>query len=204
MRIMMISRGVLLAVTLLGTIGLAGCTAGRAPGSAGPGTGQGTAPAAGPAPTQTASPRAGTPSATPAGASGIRNLIIGGAERGELTAAFVAYKGISPSDVQGAAPVPGSVYYAYDPAADTYWALASFQPSDMASLNVKVNFQDGGDVGMFRKAGAGPWQVQTPGWPPICDEPRFFPQVVLTAWGLPTSAQPGMGCGGQAGEGGGQ
>jgi hypothetical protein len=193
MRTIMISHGRLAALALLATVGVAACTASQAPSSAGPGNGRTTFPAASPIPTRAASP-SGTPSATSAGPGGIRNLVISSAERSALTAAFVADKGISPSDVLGAGPLPGSVYYAYDPATDTYWALTEFQPSNAASLNVKVNFQDGGNIGMFQKAGPGSWQVQTPGWPPICSEPLFFPQTVLVAWSLPTSASPGTGC----------
>ena len=88
------------------------------------------------------------------------------------------------------APAAGSVYYAYDPSTDTYWALASFAPSSTASLNVQVGFQDGGSYGMYKKAGSGSWQVQQPGFPEICGEAKFFPQAVLTAWGISTSSLP--------------
>jgi len=184
----------LVSLGLLATVSMAGCGGSRAPGSAGPSNSQTTAPAARSAPSQTASPPAGTPGATPARPGGTRNLVISSAERSELTAAFVAYKKISPSDVRGAGALPGSVYYAYDPASDTHWALASFEPSSTASLTVKVNFQDGGNIGMFRKSGTRSWQAQTPGWPPVCSELRFFPRAVLMAWALPTSAPPGTGC----------
>jgi hypothetical protein len=194
MRTMVISWRMLVSLGLLATVSMAGCGASRAPSTAGPSNGQTMTPAARPTPTQTASPPAGTASTAPTGPGGIRNLVISSAERSDLTAAFVADKGISSSDVLGASALPGSVYYAYDPATDTYWALAEFRPSSTASLNVKVNFQDGGNIGMFRKARAGPWQVRTPGWPPICSEPRFFPPAVLMAWALPTSAPAGTGC----------
>lgn len=187
-------RWMLASIGLLATVGMAGCSASRVPGNAGPGTGQTTTQAASPAPSQTASQHAGTPSPTPTVPGGIRNLPISSAERSKLTAAFLTYKGFAPSDVLGGSALPGSVYYAYDPATDTYWALAEFLPSSTASFNVKVNFQDGGNTGMFRKSGAGPWQVRTPGWPPICDEPRFFPHEVLDVWALPTSAAPGVAC----------
>jgi hypothetical protein len=106
--------------------------------------------------------------------------------RGELTAAFVAEKGISLSDTAGT--FPGSVYYAYDPATGTYWALAHFEPSSTASLNVQVSFQDGGNFGMFRRTGAGSWQVGIAGEPPVCGELKFYPQAVLMAWSLPATA----------------
>ncbi len=47
---------------------------------------------------------------------GLRNLVISSAVRSELTAAYVAYGRIPPSDVAGTRP--GSVHYAYDPATD--------------------------------------------------------------------------------------
>ena len=115
---------------------------------------------------------------------GIRNLVISSAVRSELTAAYVAYRRISPSDVAGTRP--GSVHYAYDPATDTYWALANFTPSGTASLRINVGFQDGASWGFFTKVGPGPWEAQTGGEPVVCLEVRFFPPAVLTAWSLPT------------------
>jgi hypothetical protein len=114
----------------------------------------------------------------------IRNLAISSALRTELTAAYVAYKRISPSDVAGI--TAGSVHYAYDPATDTYWALANFVPSGTAPLRVTVGFQDGASWGFFTKVGSGPWQTQEGGEPVVCLEVRFFPRAVLTAWSLPT------------------
>jgi hypothetical protein len=136
----------------------------------------------------------GTPGATPAAPGGIRNLAISSAERSELTQAFMAHKGISLSDVQGAGPLPGSVYYAYDPATGTYWALAAFDPSSTASSKVSVDFQDGGGTGMFRMASGGSWQVQNSGVPSTCSELLFFPKAVLQTWRMPTSAPSGMHC----------
>jgi hypothetical protein len=115
---------------------------------------------------------------------GIRNLAISSAVRSELTAAYVTYKKISPSDVAGTEP--GSVHYAYDPTTDTYWALANFAPSGTAPPKVTVGFQDGASWGFFTKVGAGPWQAQEGGEPVVCLEVLFFPRAVLTAWSLPT------------------
>ena len=123
---------------------------------------------------------------------GIRNLVISSAVRSELTAAYVAYRRISSSDVAGTRP--GSVHYAYDPATDTYWALANFAPSGTAALRVKVGFQDGPSWGFFTRAGSGPWKAQTGGEPVVCLEVRFFPRSVLTAWSLPTDTAIAGGC----------
>jgi hypothetical protein len=82
---------------------------------------------------------------------GIRNLVITSAVRSELTAAYAAYRRISPSDITGTEP--GSVHYAYDLATDTYWALANFAPSLTAPPRVLVGFQDGVSWGFFTKGG---------------------------------------------------
>jgi hypothetical protein len=97
------------------------------------------------------------------------------------------------SDVAGSSPSPGSVYYAYDPGTGTYWALARFEPSKTASLNVQVNFQDGASYGLFTKPGTGTWRVQTGRIPLVCGEVRFFPRTVLAAWSLPTDTAS-VGC----------
>jgi len=115
---------------------------------------------------------------------GIRNLAISIALRTELTAAYAAYKRISPADIAGTNP--GSVHYAYDPATDTYWALANFTLSATAPPRVTVNFQDGTSWGFFTKVGSGPWRAQEGGEPIVCLEVLFFPRAVLTAWSLPT------------------
>jgi hypothetical protein len=95
--------------------------------------------------------------------------------------------------VAGGGPTPGSVYYAYDPSTDTYWALADFAPSSAASMNVQVGFQDGGGTGMFRKAGAaGAWQAERGAFPSFCGEVTYFPAAVLTAWSI--SKPAGLGC----------
>ncbi len=104
----------------------------------------------------------------------------------------MAFKQISASDVAGTQP--GTVYYAYDPATDTYWAMANFDPSSTAPMDVVVDFQDGGSTGLFQKAGAGPWQVQLGSVPPICAELRFFPSAILAAWSMPTAAPTGVCC----------
>jgi hypothetical protein len=93
-------------------------------------------------------------------------------------------RGISLSDVAGT--VPRSVYYAYDPATDTYWAEANFLPSRTASLKVLVGFQDGASIGLFARAARSGWQVQLGGEPVVCAEVPFFPPAVLIAWSLPT------------------
>jgi hypothetical protein len=105
--------------------------------------------------------------------------------------AYVNSRGIPLSDV--ASTMPGRVYYAYDPATDTYWAEATFQGSRTASLKVLVGFQDGGSVGFYVRAARSGWQVQLGGAPITCTEVRFFPPAVLMAWSLPTNTAA-LGC----------
>jgi len=164
---------------------LAACSTNGTPSSTGPGSNQTTTAAA--SASAAASQSAAAPSPTP---TAIQNLIISSAEKSQLTAAYVASKRISISDLAGGGPTAGSVYYAYDPSTEIYWALASFTPSSTASLTVQVGFQDGGSYGMYKKAGSGAWQLQQPGFPEICGEVKFFPQAVLTTWGISTSPLP--------------
>lgn len=197
MRAMVNGRGVQVAIALLATATMTACSANQTPSSAGPGNGRPITPAATattPAAASAVSPAGGTSSAT-TGAGAVQNLVISSVGKSELTAAFVAFKGISLSDILGAGPVPGSVYYAYDPATSSYWALADFALSSTASFNAEVSFQDGGDMGLFRQAQGGPWQAQTGSLDPICAEVQFFPADVLAAWSMTTSAPPsGPGC----------
>jgi hypothetical protein len=187
MPVITVSRGRLAGLGLLAVITSAGCAAHPAPSP--------------PASSQAASSAAITPGSSPAtsaapapsaSADAIENLAADGSVRSELISAYEAYVHIPPADVTGLAR--GSLYYAYDPAASTYWALASFVPSAAAPQNVLVGFQDGGATGLFTKAGRGTWQVRQGGVPGICAELKFFPPAVLTAWSLPTAPPPGVGC----------
>ena len=177
-------------LALLASIGVAGCTANStaSPPSSGATATQTASPAAvapsssGVTPSATTAPTAGS---TPTGPAAVRDLVVTGTTRSALIATFASFKGIPVSDIAGTRP--DSVYYAFDPAAGTYWGLAYFTPSTTDPMNVTVNFQDGGDIGLFAKVGAGPWQVRLGGEPPECNELKFYPHVVLAAWSLPTS-----------------
>jgi len=183
------SRGILAGIAVLAAAGMTACSANGTPSSSGQTNVQTTTPAT--TASAAAAQSAAAPSPTP---SGIQNLVISTAEKSDLASAFVALKGISLSDLSGGGPTPGSTYYAYDPATNTYWALASFEPSSAASQSVLVGFQDGGSMGMFRKTGAGSWQVELGGIPAWCAESQFFPLPVLAAWSMPTTKPAGLGC----------
>jgi hypothetical protein len=171
----------LVVLGLLAAIGVAGCTASPAPRPVASVLNQPVNPG-----TAASSRPAVTPSATTT-AGAVRNLVVTSAERSELTAVFVAQKGIPLSEVNGGGPMPGSVYYAYDPAADTYWAAANFAPVKGLPLSAVEAFEGSGDIGMFRKVGTGSWQMQTVASGLECLAPRFFPKAVLIAWSLPTT-----------------
>jgi hypothetical protein len=180
-----------LLLGLLAATGVTGCSAhGPVAATASPPASQAasaspSATSATVAASRTGSAPAAASSASPGSSGAAKNLVVSAAVRTGLLAAYAAYKSIPPSDVQG---VPGSVYYAYQPATGTYWALARYEPTSGDSQTVQVGFQDGGSDGFFKRTGAGPWQVSLGGEPEICTQPRFFPQPVLAAWSLSTGA----------------
>lgn len=139
-------------------------------------------------------PPAAQSSTAPATAGTVQNLVISTAERDELTAlyasTYAADSNVSVSDLGAPAVTPGSVYYAYDPATETYWALATFEPT--APISDQTAYMDGTSEGMFKEVGTGPWQVTIPINPDVCQELQFFPAVVLAAWSLPTVPPAGV------------
>jgi hypothetical protein len=122
----------------------------------------------------------------------VQNLSVSTAVRSELLTAFAAIKNIPVSDVAGS--TPGSIYYAYDPSTQTYWAMGSYEPASTDPATVKNSFEDGGETGQFKKIGSGPWQAGTGGVPPYCAEISYFPRTVLEAWSLPTTVPAGGKC----------
>jgi len=173
------NRRLLATATALASLALAACSSGSSSSST-------TATTA--APTSTTAGMASTTSTTGAStsttsATAVQNLAVTPAVRAALTSTFVAYKNIPASYVAGT--VPNSVYYAYDPTTQTYWALAEFTPSSSASQNAQVGFQDGGSLGLFTMKAGQAWTVQNGFIPFPCSEVKFFPATVVTAWNLP-------------------
>lgn len=173
---------------LLAATGAAGCSFSPHPSAAASSSPASSAPAPSTAatPTATASSPPASSSSPAASPGQVQNLLVTPAVRSELTAAFAAFRKIPASEVGGT--YPHSVYYAYVPATDTYWAMATFDPSSTDSFNVQLSFQDAGGVGLFTRTGAGSWQAQGGSMPPVCGEVGFFPPSVLKAWAQPTSA----------------
>ena len=101
------SRGLQAGLVVLTTVGMSACSANRAPSRARPASNQTTIPAATAtvsAAATTAASNTPTASPRPATSGGVQNLVSNSTVRGDLTAAFVAHKGISPSDV--VVPIP--------------------------------------------------------------------------------------------------
>jgi hypothetical protein len=182
---------VLAGAGLLATVAVTGCSAGSTS-AAGAGGGQPASQPATATATSAGQSAAATPSASPSASAGIENLVVTSAVRSELAAAYVAMRQIPAADVSGTQP--NSVYYAYDQATSTYWAMADFVATQTDPQNVLVNFQDGGSEGLYKKVGAGPWQVQQGGDPGICVDLRFFPRAVLKAWAINTTLPAGLNC----------
>jgi hypothetical protein len=145
--------------------------------------------------TSTAAPVASTSTSTSTTAPGLQNLTVTDAVRAQLTAAYVAYKHIQISDLNGGGPAPGTVYYAFDPSTQTYWAIASYMPSATASQDAMVGMQDGGSDGFFKLVPGGSWQVALGSLPVYCSEKQFFPPAVVSLWSLPTYGMPAAACG---------
>jgi hypothetical protein len=177
-------RGMLSLLGSIVTVTVAACSAHPAGNVAGP---RGRAAMTPAATAQAISPAAPTPSTTPA-AAGVQNLVVTPSVLSELQAAYVAYMQFPPSDIAGTAP--NSVYYAYEPATGSYWAMATFVESATASLNTTVDMQDGSNTGMFSETSGGAWQVVREGVPPGCGLLQFFPAAVIAAWALPTPICP--------------
>jgi hypothetical protein len=181
-----LARTALLVGLVVAPLALAACSGGSSTAT--------TTTAAAPATTTSTAPSSSTTStaaSSTTSATALQNLAVTPAVRATLTATFVATKDLPASDVSGT--VPNSVYYAYDPATQTSWALAQFTPSSTAPDQALVGFQDGGSVGMFTMKAGGAWTMSGGTEPFVCGEYTFFPAPVLALWGIPKPT-PGEQC----------
>jgi hypothetical protein len=94
-----------------------------------------------------------TSTSTTSGAA--QNLVATAAIKSALTAVYVAHSGLPAAEVAGTAP--NSVYYAFVPSTNTYWAISGFVPAANASLNTQVAMQDDGCCGIFNMTSGGAW-----------------------------------------------
>ena len=157
-------------------------------------------PPATPAPSVT--PTAASPSAPTSGAAsspvstGPVNEQADDTLRTQLVQAFTAYREqpdhpkdmapILPSAVAGI--TKNSLYYAYVPSTDTYWAKANFDATpEAAQGNDFIGFQDGGNMAVFSRTGNGAWAVTYVG---PCD--LTIPSDVYHLWSLPSHTDDPM------------
>jgi hypothetical protein len=126
-------------------------------------------------PAGTPTPSTAAPSssqATAAPSAKPTNLAADAAVRQGLLAAFTAFRS-NAANTPGFAAIPpsavgditpGTLYYAFDPATGTYWAVATFSATKAASqTSAYVGFQDGGNKAVFMRPSGGPWQVKSVG-----------------------------------------
>jgi hypothetical protein len=96
----------------------------------------------------------------------------------QLLAVYAAAKRAPATEFVG----PNAIRYAYLPATTTYWALGYFTAAPSASLQVKIDMQDGGDIGVFSRVADQAWQVMFGGLPFPC--PGEIPDAIVTLWGM--------------------
>lgn len=174
-----------LGVAVLG-VGLAGCSApqhhaSRATSTTAPAaTATTSASATSEPPSTTTSPASVRSSVATTAPQAARNLQATDQLRAQLLAAFAQGKGYPQSDFSG--PVAGSLYYAYLPSTDTYWALATFSLVPGSPFQLSVDMQDGANEGIFSMPSGGSWQVRFGGIPFPCR--GNFPDVLASVWAL--------------------
>jgi hypothetical protein len=112
----------------------------------------------------------------------VQNLAADATVRQQLLAAYrSARHNMSPEDITG--PDKGSVYYALDNTTRTYWATATFSPSKRADPSAQAAFQEGENIGVFKRTDSGSWTAS------VHERSHFpcrgdVPASVLKAWGL--------------------
>jgi hypothetical protein len=125
--------------------------------------------------TVTSSPTTSTAATTP------KNLTITPAVRSQLVNAGAATHELPAKDFTGL--VPGSTYYAYDPATATYWAGAGLVPSS-SSEDAQVSVQDDGSYLIFRRHATGDWTGYNVGLAGIAGAtcPVKPPKTIAAIW----------------------
>jgi hypothetical protein len=102
----------------------------------------------------------------------------------KLRNAFAAFYHIAPRDV--GTVVAGSLHVASDRAHNGFWATAELRPSGRIPSRVAIDFQDGGNIGIFRSRDDISWHMSGVGGEPFpC--PARVPSGMLAAWGLAPS-----------------
>ena len=144
-------------------------------------------------PPTTASSTSSTAASTQSGS--VKNLPVTDAVRTQLIAARAAQLGIAPSTFTGMAP--GTTYYAYDSATNTYWAAGSMavpNPTTMPATDsdlykAQVASQDAGAYLVFSQPSGGSWAVTGVGSTgPDSPCAVTVPAGVAAAWGWPAGS----------------
>jgi hypothetical protein len=169
----------MLGAVLIGGLALAGCSSAPTP-KAAPTTTSSSS-------TTTTAAGTGRTSTSTTSSGGAQNLVATAAVKSGLLAAYLAHSGLAADQVGGTAP--GSVYYAFLPTTQTYWAVAGFVPSSTATMQSQVSMQDDGCCGIFTQAsGAASWTFAGSYLGAPC--PGTVPSPVFAVWKLP----PGGDC----------
>lgn len=100
--------------------------------------------------------------------------------RTALRRAYVAARpGFKLTEVKG--PRHGTLYYAFDPATKTSWAIAWFDPSSHAREQTAAKFQFGLGAAVFKRTASGQWHATVHVRANLpC--PGDVPAAVLRAW----------------------
>lgn len=112
------SGRVLAGAGLLAAIAVAGCSATSGAAGSGPPASSPAGAASSTAPGGQSSAPGPSVSASPRDLDEVQNLVVSSAVRGQLTSTYLSMRQIPASDVSGTQP--NGLYYAYDPASNTY------------------------------------------------------------------------------------
>ena len=149
-----------IATALAATLCLAACShsASQSPANAIPAATTSSAMTSSPAtPSSSAASATASPSSSP---TGVENLVLTDAIRGQLVAAAAKLHDLPASDYVGL--VKGESYYGFDPATSTYWAGGALDPS-MSSQAAQVSVQDDGGYYIFEEPSGGSWTASAEG-----------------------------------------
>ncbi|HVA07250.1 MAG TPA: hypothetical protein VNG12_10970 [Acidimicrobiales bacterium] len=125
-------------------------------------------------------PTTQSPGATTTTSGAPRNLAATAAVKASITAVYVAARNLPASQVAGTAP--GTVYYAYVPSTQTYWAIAGFEPNGSATMQTQVAMQDDGCCGIFTQTAGGNWTFVSGYLGEPCT--GQIPASLMALWGL--------------------
>jgi hypothetical protein len=133
----------------------------------------------------TTAPTTTAPVIRSAPVAGPQNLVATDADKADLLTAFVAYTNLPAIELAGTEP--GSVFFAYLPSTNTYWAFARFLPTTSASQSTDVGLQDGANTGIFSQPAGGTWTMLAHASVPPCYSETVLPASVQALWGFTDS-----------------